>query len=157
MKKMLVTILSIASLAACNKTKTQCVSKPIDKSTLSGTWIEYNYGNPKISAFAHTMYKFQFYGDSFHMQTWNVTDILTVGNCSQNPHYEYAKGSWTLQDKQFHIKGIYTSDTYGTKTDSCFQSGGIEYMCYLATCNDTLEFDLPEKSSSVQPRRLHKE
>lgn len=155
MKKLSFVMPAIIIIAACNKPKTQCVNKPVDKSILTGTWMEYDYGSPNTSAFARTMYKFQFYGDSFRMETWNITDAISFGNCSQNPHYEYAKGSWALEDMRFRIKGFYTNETYNTKTDTCFKSGAFEYICYLGTCNDTLEFGMPQKGLE-NPKKLHR-
>jgi hypothetical protein len=55
--------------ASCQKPKAECITKPVDKTELTGKFAQYGYCDLKNPVISSSHHKFHFYSDSFKMKS----------------------------------------------------------------------------------------
>jgi hypothetical protein len=145
--------------ASCQKPKAECITKPVDKTELTGKFAQYGYCDLKNPVISSSHHKFHFYSDSFKMEKHSIVTTPTNDSCKATAYYEYARGSWSLNNGQLLLFGVYTNPAYETKNSSCYPSGKFDLFYMVTRCNDTIAFSEAEKSVNaiITGIKLYKE
>ncbi|MGZ5244501.1 MAG: hypothetical protein ACXWDO_01560 [Bacteroidia bacterium] len=128
-------------------------SSPVRKDRIQGRWIQIGVATGPLN-----QYIYRFYGDSFKIEKYSFTDIILPYPCNYKNWWNYAKGTYLINNNILQLEGIYTDSNFN-KIDSVvcpehFKAGNYEMQLKGHFVADTLNLEITGGDDYMQ-RTMH--